>query len=543
MSIFQYVEKMQDLGTTTALIGLGIVALFLCIIIFKMLGGLFRGTLRQLLRTGFTLLSAIIAYCIAVSLSNNIIGMLNANNLEGVISAIDSYVPGLGDALRSAVGSFDGELLEYLLLLPATIFIIPCLTPVIFMLINLVLKIVRAILTKVLGIERGKGAMNRLGGAALAAVEGIIWMVVIMLPICSIMSIVDESYNDAIKAADGDVKIQLEETYDEYFLPFTANPAVNFISSVGADAMADGIATVKIDNKKFNVREQVLDVAHIVIVDTATLKGADFTALNEEQKEAFGSIIDTLGDSPLLSRILVNVLHAIPSVYEKGLISLDLSSSEYTAVVDNLIIFLETTNDKTIGKDLDTIKDFYFGFCDSGLAAAIKNGEDIVKFINDDYKGEKHILGMINSLSGNPRTQGIVDGLYNLVLNVAFSGAMDKGEGDTAIDINISDVKEGLNNIVSVKKDNYATEEEYKEELSNTIGSTLNDTMGVELEKEVVDDIADYVDQNYSEKLDDLTDEEFNELIFEFIDIYQGYLNGEEVNPDDLNNIIPGGNN
>jgi hypothetical protein len=36
-----------------------------------------------------------------------------------------------------------------------------------------------------------------------------------------------------------------------------------------------------------------------------------------------------------------------------------------------------------------------------------------------------------------------------------------------------------------------------------------------------------------------LTDEEFNELIFEFIDIYQGFLNGEEINPDDFQDLIP----
>ena len=55
------------------------------------------------------------------------------------------------------------------------------------------------------------------------------------------------------------------------------------------------------------------------------------------------------------------------------------------------------------------------------------------------------------------------------------------------------------------------------------------------------EEIADYVDENFSEQIGELTDEEFNELVFEVIDIYQSYLNGEEVNPDDLNNLLPGG--
>ena len=103
---------------------------------------------------------------------------------------------------------------------------------------------------------------------------------------------------------------------------------------------------------------------------------------------------------------------------------------------------------------------------------------------------------MINTLSGNPRTQNIVDGLYNFVLNAAFSGAMSGGdaEGDGNNDasdvlqnIDIKDVKDGLNDVISVKKENYATEEEYKEELSNTIDTTIQETIGAELEDEVID--------------------------------------------------------
>jgi hypothetical protein len=149
---------------------------------------------------------------------------------------------------------------------------------------------------------------------------------------------------------------------------------------------------------------------------------------------------------------------------------------------------------------------------------------------------------MINTLSGNPRTQTIVDGLYNLVLNVAFSGATspdgDESEGENVLDIDIVEVKNGLNNIVSVNKSDYETEDEYREVLSDTIGTTINDTIGVELEKEVVDEISDYVDENYAEQLEDLTDEEFNELIFEVIDIYQKFQNGEEINPDDFDDIL-----
>ena len=546
MTFFEYVTKMQELGSPVAIVGLVILALFLLIIVLKMLGGLRRGVWRQLVRTGMTLLAAVVSYIAAIWLSNHIIGSLNAENFESLIALVESYVPELGNTLREAISSFDGELVEYILLLPSAILLIPILTTLLFFVVNFVLKIVRAIIIKILGFKKARNSTQRLGGAILAAIEGLIWITMVMLPICGALSLVDQAYDKAISSAEDESKTELVETYDAYLAPLTNNPAITFINSFGADAMANGIATVKIDDEQTNIREELLSFAHIIIVDGSSLKGADLTAPTQEQKEAIGSIVDALGESPIMSRVLVHTLHSVPSIYNSGLIPLDLGE-EYGVIVDNLLTFLATTERETIGADLDTIQYFYFGFCDSGLISAIQNGEDIMQFISDDYNGDRHVLGMINTLSGNQRTQGIVDGMYNLVLNAAFSGSSGSTEGENGgesaalPEINIQDVKEGINNIVSVNKSDYETEEEYREELSNTIGTTINDTIGVELEEEVVDEIADYVDENYSEQLEDLTDEEFNELIFEVIDIYQGYLNGEEINPDDLEGLLPDG--
>ena len=340
-----------------------------------------------------------------------------------------------------------------------------------------------------------------------------------------------------------DASHELRESYDEYLVPFTENPAFTFIENVGANAITDGIATVKIDGKRTNMRSQVLSVAHIFVVDARVLQGADFTALTAEQQAALESIVDTLAESPFTSGLMVSTLNTLPSIYESGLIPMEnLAQGEFEAVIDALMDFLSQVETDTLGDDLDTVMDFYFGFCDSGILGALSGGEDIMAFISDDYNGDRHILTMLNTLSGNERTKGIVDSLYNLVLSAAFSGSGDESEGgedNVLADVNINDVRDGLNNIVSVNREQYETEEEYREVLSDTISTTINDTIGVELDQETADEIADYVDENFSEQIGDLTDEEFNELMFEMIDIYQGYLNGEEINPDDLENLIP----
>ena len=553
MNLFDFVTRMKEMDGVLGYVGAGLLVLFLLLIVFKMLGGMRRGTWRQLVRTAATFAAAVASFIVGVIFSNGIIGSLKVENLEGLILEIEGYVPEAGDVIREALGSIDTEMIEYMLLLPATIFVIPLVTTVCFLVINLIFKIIRAIIIKILHFKKAKNNTQRLGGALLAAVEFIIWVTMVLFPITGIVTLVDAAYTEAMENSTGNEQAALVQTYDDYFVPFTKNPALNFIETVGANAMSNGIATVKVDGEKTNMRDEVLSVSHAIIVDVRALQGADFTALNPDQQAAISSITDTLARSPFMSRILVSLMNTVPTVYESGMIPLDFGE-DYAEIIESFMSFLSDVSRETLGDDLGTLEDFYFGFCNSGLLTAISDGEDIMQFVSDDYRGERHILGMVNALSGNPRTKGIVDGLYNMVLKAAFSGnsggssnSPEGGDESASPDqqplpeISITDVKEGLNNIVSVKKDNYETEEEYREVLSDTISDTINDTIGVELEEETADEIADYVDENFSEQIGELTDEEFNELIFEVIDIYQSYLNGEEINPDDLENIIPGG--
>ena len=541
MTVFSFIDQMKEMSTPVAYIAVGILGLFLIFIIFKMLFGMGRGTWRQLVRTGATLLAAIVSFIAGDIIAGRIVGSLDVNNLETLIQQVEIQLPEAGGIIRSVLGAIDTSIIEYILLLPATIILIPILTTVMFLVINLIFKIIRGIIIKILKFKKSKTNSQRLGGALLAAVEGIIWVTMVLFPLTGLMTLADAACTEAIDA-DPAANYELKVAYDEYIAPFTENPVFTFVEGIGADAMTESIATVKIDGKRTNMRRQVLSVAHIFVVDARALQGADFTALTAEQQAALESIVDTLAESPFTSGLMVSTLNTLPSIYESGLIPMDdINVGEFEAVIDALMDFLSQVETDTLGSDLDTVMDFYFGFCDSGILGALSGGEDIMRFISDDYNGDRHILTMLNTLSGNERTKGIVDSLYNLVLSAAFSGSGDESEGEDNVlaDVNINDVRDGLNNIVSVNRDQYETEEEYREVLSDTISTTINDTIGVELDQETADEIADYVDENFSEQIGDLTDEEFNELMFEMIDIYQGYLNGEEINPDDLENLIP----
>ena len=146
MNLFDFVTRMKEMDGILGYVGAGLLVLFLLLIVFKMLGGMRRGTWRQLVRTAATLAAAVASFIAGVIVSNNIIGSLKVENLEGLIHEIEGYVPEAGDVIREVLGSIDTEMIEYMLLLPATIFVIPLVTTVCFLVLNLIFSLIRALI-------------------------------------------------------------------------------------------------------------------------------------------------------------------------------------------------------------------------------------------------------------------------------------------------------------------------------------------------------------------------------------------------------------
>jgi len=568
MNVFEYIESMKNTSNNiVGIAGLGILALFLLVIVLKMLGGMRRGVWRQLVRTGVTFAAAAVSYFVAASLSNGIIGMLKIENLKDLIATVDSYLPGIGETAYRFLESIDPsnlQFVEYAILLPATIIVLPIIATLVFIVINLLFKIIRAIIIKVAGLKKASNNSERLGGALLAGVEGIIWMIMITLPFSAILSLTNSVYEKATAPDESPVysRQQSEDEeenafvdfYEEYIAPFTKNPASTFVRDMGANAVADGIATVNIDGKPTNMRGEVVSVAGVV-VEATKLADADFTALNQTEKNAVTSIVFTLSESTFMSKVLVSTLNTIPQLVEQDIIPVDLGDASISGLVDSVMVFLEETSTETLDEDLTTLTDVYFGLCDSGIIAAATQGDDVM----DAFKeGKDDLLNAINALSSNERTENIVDSMYDVVLNAAFSGGSSapEEEGDAAEggsnggsneempSITVKQIKENLLKIAKIDKANFADDAAYEAEVSETIIEIAKDIAKIEIEKEMADKAAAFVNEHRTDKMEERLQEvvddkvEFNNLVFALIDAYQCYLDGEEIDAEIFKDFI-----
>ena len=567
MNVFEYIQSMQNANNIVIGIGgLAILGLFLLVIVLKMLGGMRRGIWRQLIRTGVTFAAAAISYFVAVYLSNHIIGCLKVENFDGLISTADSYLPGAGEAIRNVFATINTELIEYIILVPATLIIIPIIATLLFLAINLVLKIVRAIIIKIAGFKKSSNNAERLGGALLAAVEGIIWMIMVTLPISAILGLVGQVYETATttperaaftrEVEEEEENISFVELYQEYVAPFTENPASAFIQQIGANAIADGIATVTVDGRSTNMRSEVVAVTDVV-VEATKLTEADFTALNETQKQSVTNIVATLADSTFMSKVLVGTLNTVPTIYESGLIPLDaISETPVSGLVDTVMDFLEETTTDTLTDDLSTLTEAYFGLCDSGVISAVTQGEDVMEAFKE---GSEKVLDAVNALSSNERTESIVDSMYDVVLNAAFSGSSapsnpdeeygdndnvqgDLGTSNPMPNITIQQVKDGISQIAGIEK-NDKTDEEYINELAAAIIDVAKDKLNVEFEEDMALEAAKFINDNLSEemeKLENVTKDKikFNELVFALLDAYQSFNDGEDIDVEKFEDIL-----
>ena len=135
-----------------------------------------------------------------------------------------------------------------------------------------------------------------------------------------------------------------------------------------------------------------------------------------------------------------------------------------------------------------------------------------------DENGETVVNKVIAILKSNERTKPIVVTLTKISVS-SMANKLGTGEDTAAI---YENVKSGVNETLKIKKTDYQSTEEYTAAVSASLDQTLTDN-GIELEADIVDSMAQYVTDNYSD-VESVTDEELNDIILSYYDAYVDYI-------------------
>lgn len=523
------------------------------LVLIGALKGLRRGIQRQTVRTATIILSIVLSV-VAIKIGyGRIFSYLDAMTVEELVDkGIELGILSSSDDL-SVLYNLEMATLEYVLAIPLTLILAPLVFVVLFIVISAIMLIVHAIVSGVLGFKKKKNnGVTRLCGMALGAVQGLLVSAMVLLPFVGLSDLAAgamDTMRDNTSASE--TEQELVTAYDENVKPITECASMKIMGVCGGKIVYNIVATTSVEGESFNMRGEV-DTVLAVYSDYSSLEGMEWHSLKPEDKAAIESMIDKIEKSDYFAPLLASVARSLSKTVTDGGMLDDVEEPMKTLFFDMFGIFATSTKDNFF-TDVDTILDLYYLFSDEGILAAVvdtddggeitdtpSDGEetDIMKLLaKKDAAGDTVISRAISLLQDNPRTAPIVTSLMKLSLSMMVNTAGDDIAGDTGLTAEeieevYDNVKQGLNDVVQIKKEDYASDEAYKEAVSASLDETFR-ANDIELDADIIDVVADHVIENFGD-VEEVTDEHIVEVVLEY---YEAFLNGEfddVIDPSDL---------
>ena len=350
--------------------------------------------------------------------------------------------------------------------------------------------------------------------------------------------------------------------YDTDLKDAIENPVVKVLGSLGGNLTYKTLATIKVQDNSVKMVDEI-DTVLMVYNEIDTLGSAEFTNLTAEQQTAIKSMINTLGDSNYFAPLLSNLVKSVATMLEDDMVA-EMEEPIKTLMVDVIGIF-KTSTQETLKSDLNTFCDFFFYLTNRGVLDAAMGEEtpdapkpDImdVLFKTDDSNGKTTIDNAIAILDSNVRTKPIITSLVKISVAYAkeslkdSAGSLDGAPGleDADIEQIYEDVKAGVNEIVQIDRNQYATEEEYKGAVSSSVESFVVNNGFVDQAEidenreemnEIFNEVSDHIIENFGGQTE-VSDAQFIGVVLEY---YNSYMSGsgseapalpEGFNPEDI---------
>lgn len=484
---------MNDIKSIFSIVNIVLIALVALVVLLKARGGAKRGAYRQPIHLAGVLLTAITAFLVTTIGCNMILSMFEGKEMSDVIATLETSLGFTLDAETAAmIGSFDAQLIAYLLAIPLAL-----LSPLVFFLIYLVACFIfvpaRIAVTKFCKVPRRVDTTGKTIGAVLGALEGVLVMAFMLLPITALLRL-GVPVIETIDVPDEDLTQVLEGVEEVY-----ESPAIQLVSFVGGEFLADELSTVRLEDSRINLSDELSIGIELVYEISGIMNSEEVSATQREA--SLNNAIALLKRSNYLPIVFSGAMNIVADAIDEFMPQMP-ADDPMAALTDNLAVslknFLKESRAETVIDDLDTFVQLYIILDTNQVLDIISENPEgaISAFTAKDENGKTVLSKMIATLGSNTRTMPIITALNEISVSVMLQGMGVTGETTEVY----NELKTGINNVVSVKKDDFATEEEYKEELKTELKGTINNT----IDKILDDTIEIEVSDEDKEKLEDL---------------------------------------
>ena len=482
--------------------------------------GLWRGFMRQMVRSITVLVSAIVSYAlIGVGYS------YFDSFFEGKsIADIEVWVRNLGiipaDFDLSWMYNLDAAMLKTLLQLPVSLVVMPLLFVVCFTAISSLTMILYKVICILSGFRSYHNSKaTRFFGMLLGLVQGVAVSGVLLMPILGITTIARDSVtllNN--RAPDEYVTDVYTDAYNTYVTSVSENRAIKLYGKLGFNKMYEGIATVELNGENFNMTEIVPGVVELT-ANVLELRGMDVKYLTPENEAVIRSMIKSIEGNPYFTNLISSAVRTLSIAYTDGKYIIPVNPP-FDTIVNSSISVFHDSNAQTLIADVNTFSEIFFILARDGVFASFDYDANhmLDTLTTRDENGETTVSKVIAVIKANERTKNLVTIVTRLSVTV-----MSQKTGITEESIQTYDnIKTSINtDILTIDKNTFETKEEYVNELSEALDTTLKNNE-IELEREIVDTMAEYIADNYSDTVE-ISDEEASDIILSYYDAYLEY--------------------
>ena len=503
--------------TSLGIVGYAILGFFALLILIGALKGLRRGFARQVIRTITVLMAFVISILITRILQGALESWLYSQSISDLITS--------DGGITSVIAGVSQSTVEYVLAIPLYLIILPVIFVLLFMITSLLTGWIHLFLCKIFRFHKWntKRASSKLFGALLGALQGLAVATVCVSPFVGLASSISVAVREM---PEGEAKDTVVSVYNESIGAYTDDPIIEALNTFGAGSVYSIFTTAEINGSSYDMSKEIIGPTLKLVSAVTGIAEIDWQNITEEDKTTLNILVEVSEESPYMATILSDILSSLAASYKNGSVGVATSGLAKDLVEAFLSVF-EGIDADSLSGTLAVIRDTLVMLSDEGAVAALGDSSaDLTKisdiFAKKDAEGKTLIDRLTAKLRENERTAHLVSTITKISIT-AMSQNLSDGLGGIEVDEETyENVKEGLSDVVNIKKDEYETEEEYVGAISDSLNSTLVDN-GIELDKALVDDMAQHVADNFGDK-ENLSDEEIDSIILSY---YAAYLENQ----------------
>ena len=382
--------------------------LLIIFVVISLIRGLRKGLARALVNLIVTLSSTVVAFMVVKAISPLFTGLVKdflaqLDDMEDLIQLMNT-----SDAVEKFIG-----ILGNALLLPFVFFIV-------FIVLYTIFGIVAAIVSAPI-IKKVK-AKKKIAGLAVGIANGLIFFIILMIPALCYASFFDTLTEKApsLKAelveAVGEENIEMIE--EEILQPIQNNSLYIALEDNIVHASMHILTSVSFSGSTMDVYDAVTDIGGVIEAAMPLNEGEfDIMNLTSEQLDCVDNMIDAIGDSPLLSTFIADIVSAFAGAWaeDEAFLTVEFPIPEdetgaMSGIYQSILLIFSDSDGKTIVTDLHTISDIARILYSKGLVSLATKQSQLISAISDNNT----LNSMLDVLGENEHFRPLMPEIMNL---------------------------------------------------------------------------------------------------------------------------------